>query len=136
MINKILTVAIIGLCVVCGWQYHNITILKSNNTHLSEQLLSRDEYIALMHENNALIANLDEQRVQFEKFLNDYKEANRNALEQLLQQDKQASDWSATRIPDSLLQLHKNNAAARSGITSSTGSTSAPNTVSGTERKH
>lgn len=134
--NKYFIVAIILLGAICAWQRHNIAILTENTSHLSEQLVSRDKYISLIQKNTELITSIDEQRIRFEQFLNNYREENRDALEKLLQQDKQVSDWSATRIPDSLLQLHKNSATARSGITGSTGSASTSNTVSGTEREH
>ena len=134
--NKYLIVAIVLLAAICAWQHHNIAILTENTNHLSEQLVSRDKYISLIQKNTELITSIDEQRIRFEQFLNNYREENRDALEKLLQQDKQASDWSATRIPDSLLRFHKNSAAARSGITGSTRSSSTSNTISGTEREH
>ena len=134
--NKYLIVAIVLLAAICAWQHHNIAILTKNTNHLTEQLISRDKYISLIQKNTELITSIDEQRIRFEQFLNNYREENRDALEKLLQQDKQASDWSATRIPDSLLRFHKNSAAARSCITGSTGSSFTSNTISGTEREH
>lgn len=123
MVSKYLTAGSITiLLAVCGWQYYDSRQLAQENARLKVLVVESDKYISALKNNIALNEQLAIQRNSFESFIREYSNASHAALQKLIRSDKQVTDWSNARIPASLLQLHKDSAAARNGASTNSSS--------------
>lgn len=130
MVSKYLTAgSIVILLAVCGWQYYDSRQLAQENARLKVLVVESDKYISALKNNIALNEQLAIQRNSFESFIREYSNASHAALQKLIRSDKQVTDWSNARIPASLLQLHKDSAAARNGTSTNPDSPAGTNPV-------